>query len=138
MFLGYKNCAFGDYHDFEVIYSRIRPLSKPMQAGEAADQVEVCRFCKKQVVYKVSADGKTTDDHQYFLDHIRAFAQVGFGDQLAKVFYECNPGAAAELKKEQKSEKKQEEKHAELGDKLRFALKRAFEDKDDGIGEQIK
>lgn len=118
----YKNCPTAKYHWFIV-------LSGPYSREYSETQVEVCKFCKVRKAYAFRPDGKMVDDHQYFLDHIRAFAQPSMGE----VYYECNPGMLMKFQNEARAEKKKEERDADLSDKFKFALKRAYEDRDDGI-----
>lgn len=120
--MNYKNCPTGQYHWFIV-------LSGPYSKVHTDEQIEVCKYCKARKAYAFKPDGKMVDDHQYFLDHIRAFAQPSMGD----VYYDCNPGMLLKFTNEAKAEKKKEEKEEMRKDHFKFAMKRAFEDKDDGI-----
>lgn len=120
----YVNCPVAKYHDFKVMsdpYGLTKTFSK--------EQKEYCRACKKMVSYKFASDGKMVEEHQYWLDHIRFFAQPSMGE----VYFEINPGMRAKFSLEERENKAHEDKQAELSDKFRFALKRALDDRDDGI-----
>jgi hypothetical protein len=119
----YINCPKLRYHDFKV-------LSSPYLAESLdTNQRERCKGCGVIKSYSFKPDGKMTNENEYFMDHIRAFAQPAMGD----VYYDCNPGAVLKFKKEEKEEKAKIEKEEVRKEHLVYALKRAFEDKDDGI-----
>lgn len=120
--MDYKNCKVGKYHRFLVI-------AGPYSAIQNDKQIEVCEYCKEKKAYAFTPDGKMADDHQYFLDHIRAFAQPSMGD----VYYEVNPGMLLKFEKEAKAEKAKEAKEEERKEHFKFAIKRALDDKADGI-----
>lgn len=113
----FRNCAAGKYHWFKVLNTN------------PSTQLEVCKYCGERKVYRFTADGKLVNEQQYFLDHIRAFAQPYMGE----VYYDCNPGMLLKFTNEANEQKKAEVRSQDMTEKLKFAMKRAFEDKDDGI-----
>jgi hypothetical protein len=125
--MDYRNCPVAKYHDFQVI------TGPYMLSNVSPIQVEVCRRCKKREEYSFKTDGKMVDEHKYFLDHIRAFAQPAGGPEMAAVYYDVNPDMLLKFEKEEKDKKVMADRHGELGEKFRFALGRALQDKDDGM-----
>lgn len=120
--MDYRNCTAGVYHSFTVIDS-------PYTNG-AKVQREKCQYCGKAEEYTFTPDGKMTDERQYFLDHIRAFAQPVEDDLgMMEAFLACNPNAAARMTRDAAQEKKSEDHQAELTELFHWSMKRALDDK---------
>ena len=114
----YKNCPVGKYHDFKVLRT---PYEIP-GAKHSPKQVEQCRMCHKTVEYLIQEDGKMVDDRQYFLDHIRAFAQPSM-----VCYYELHPTAAFRFAEEAKAVKKSEEFQETKSEEFKAAIKKALD-----------
>lgn len=121
--MNYANCPVAKYHNFRVLASPYLPEK------QATKQIEQCRACGKREEYSYKPDGKMVNERKYFLDHIRAFAQPFMGE----VYWECNPGAFEKFTAKEAEDKKREIKNLERDEHFKFAIKRAFEDRDDGI-----
>ena len=119
--MDYRNCLVGVYHLFTV-------LDSPYKNG-AKTQKEKCQYCGKDVEYFFSSDGKMMEERQYFLDHIRAFAQPIKEDPgMMAAFLVCNPKAAARLEADKKANKRSAEFQGEMTEMFRWAAKRALND----------
>lgn len=117
--MDYRNCKVGQYHDFKV-------LASPYMNG-SVEQVEVCKMCKERKVYTFTPDGKMINEHEYFLDHIRAFAQPILDDPgMMDVIRECNPIGLARMEKLAKEQENSEAFQADISDRFKFAMKKAL------------
>lgn len=120
----YENCKVAKYHDFKVLQS---PYFIP-----DAPQIEVCKYCHTRKKYKFTPEGRMVDEHAYFLDHIRAFAQPSSGDvEMMKVYTFCNPMKVKQDAEEALKEEKKAEFFAENDERFKFAIKKALENKDE-------
>lgn len=106
----YRNCLVGGYHDYKVL------------ASNEGVQMEVCRYCK------VEKDFSKMSEREYFLEHIRAFAQPSMA-----CYYDINPNAMAKAMIETKEQKKFDARQGDLKEKFHFAIKRALKNEEDGI-----
>lgn len=127
----YENCPKGKYHDFKVLSS---PYPDRGDLPYSQEQVEQCRLCGQHERYAFGPQGNLVNDNKYFRDHIRVFAQRDWGgEDLNEVFFYCNPGERLKLAQKRAEELKRLEKNMERDEHFEFAIKRALEDKDDGI-----
>lgn len=127
----YRNCPVAKYHFFNVLSAPYLVAGQfvDRNANHADIQVEVCKHCGVRKEYHFNDEGQMVEDHQYFLDHIRAFVQPSMGE----VYFDIYPEARMRMALEAKAQKAMQEKHEGLSDKFKFAIKRALDDKDDGI-----
>ncbi len=115
----FENCKVDRYHDFTV-------FSSPYKEN-GTNQVETCKLCGEMKKYTFNAKGQMRNERQYFLDHIRAFAQHDTDDkEMTKAFNYCNPVAAAKFAAEALAGRKSEDFRSEMSDKFKWAIKRAM------------
>lgn len=112
----FQTCPIAKYHWFKVL------------STDECGQSEICKFCGKRELYRFRTDGQLVDTQKYFDDHIRAFAQPSM-----PVYYDIYPEDKLKFEQQKIAEKRREDKNAELSDKFQFAIKRALDNKDDGI-----
>lgn len=120
--MDYKNCPTARYHEMKVV-------SSPYPEGKifSPQQIERCTKCGERKTYIIRPDGQMENSRQYFLDHIRVFAQpIEQDPAMLEVFLFCNPGAAKRLKEAELSGKKHEWFREEQREKFRWALKKMF------------
>lgn len=117
--MNYINCSVGRYHNFRV--------NESLYKNGGTVQVETCAYCREQKRYGFRPDGEMENSRQYFLDHIRAFAQESSQDVgMQAAFLYCNPNGVARLAKDRKIEEKSIEFQAEMKDRFRFVIKKAL------------
>lgn len=114
----YRNCPVGRYHNFKVLTEGV----------DGNEQVEVCRYCGVKKIYKFTREGQLVNQEQYLRDHIRFFAQPS-----QTIYYDIHPDAASKFLVQDKKKKKSEEFQADMSDKFKYAVKKAFDDRPDGI-----
>lgn len=135
----YKNCKIARYHEMVIVAS-------PYRGDITTRQKERCSKCGQDFAYDFTPDGQMKDSHQYFLDHIRYFAQPIEEDEgMMAAFLFCNPKAAKRFEEASKADKKHEWFQQEMQDKFRWAIKKAlnnegWKDKGDfdGIDRSVK
>ncbi len=117
--MDYKNCKKGVYHWFIV-------KSSPY-TGSSLKQVEKCKFCGETKTYSFLPNGKMKEEREYFLDHIRAFAQPIQEDSgMLEAFKFCNPKAAKRLEQQRIEGRAHEFFKQEMSEKFKWAMKRAL------------
>lgn len=117
--MDYKNCKKGVYHWFTV-------KSSPY-TGSSTKQIERCKFCGDTKTYTFLPNGKMKEEREYFLDHIRAFAQPIQEDPgMLAAFLHCNPKAAERLKKQKTDDERSAWFKQEMSEKFKWAMQRAL------------
>jgi hypothetical protein len=121
-FTDFKNCPVAKYCEWKILAS---PYKNQRQDSK---QVEVCKHCKRRAEYTFDDQGRMTDQYAYYRAHIRDFCQP-----TQAVYFDIHPNAPLRFETEARDEKRSEEFQAEKKEQFEFAIKRALEDKDDGI-----
>lgn len=115
----YVNCPKDKYHDYKVLRS---PYT-----SNSSMQIEVCKLCGLESRYKFKKDGRMVNERQYFLDHIRAFAQQSTTDlAMDAAWVYCNPRTVRRLLEEKEKESKSAVLQAELTEKHKFFWQKAL------------
>lgn len=121
--MDYKNCPNAVYH---TMTTKATPYEH-VTALSSTTQVEVCTSCNKVFSYHYLPNGEMADSRQYFLDHIRYFAQpIEEDPAMMAVFLHCNPGAAKRFEDAAIADKKHEFFQKEMDEKFRWAIKKAL------------
>lgn len=123
--MSYENCTTGKYHDFTVVAS---PFSERRENTLVSEQqIERCKLCGERTAYGFDGAGRMKDSRQYFLDHIRVFAQNGTKDvEMQKAFEYCNPKAFQKFAKEAEDKQKSDDFQQLMKEKFHWAMKRAL------------
>lgn len=129
--MSYQNCKVDRYHNITVLSSPWggRDVGGNWQENlsTADKQIEKCKGCGELLVYHYKPNGSMTEERQYFLDHIRDFAQNDTGDSGMQVVFDyCKPELKQRFMKLAAEKVKSDEFQADMEDRFQWALKRAL------------